>query len=118
MQVEHDKLIKSKEVIDQTTNEARAVLQKLKAELESQEEEIRDKESRIHRLELLSTIYRVSKFFGGALIAIGILFIVLGVGFWINVIDFGDMNSLIFGILMVIGALFTIASGVFHLEKS
>lgn len=118
MQNEHDKLIKAKEVIDESTNAYRAVLQKLKIELDNQENEIRDKESRIHRLELLSTIYRVSKFFGGILIGIGVLFVILSLGYLVNIIDFGDMNSSIFGFILLIGAIFTLASGVFHLEKS
>jgi len=118
MQNEHDKLIKAKEVIDESTNASRAGLQKLKIELDNQETEIRDKESRIHRLELLSIIYRVSKFFGGILIGIGILFVILSFGYLTNVIDFGDMDSSIFGFILLIGAIFTLASGVFHLEKS
>jgi len=118
MQNEHDKLIKAKEIIDESTNDSKAVLQKLKIELDNQEHEIRDKESRIHRLELLSTIYRVSKFFGGILIGIGILFVILSFGYLINVIDFGDMDSAIFGFILLIGAIFTLASGIFHLEKS
>jgi len=118
MQNEHDKLIKAKEVIDESTNASRAVLQKLRIELDNQETEIRDKESRIHRLELLSTIYRVSKFFGGILIGIGILFVILSFGYLTNVINFGDMDSSIFGFILLLGAIFTLASGVFHLEKS
>ncbi|MCJ7649289.1 MAG: hypothetical protein MUP85_11800, partial [Candidatus Lokiarchaeota archaeon] len=118
VQNEHDKLIKAKEVIDESTNASRAVLQKLRIELDNQETEIRDKESRIHRLELLSTIYRVSKFFGGILIGIGILFVILSFGYLTNVINFGDMDSSIFGFILLIGAIFTLASGVFHLEKS
>jgi len=118
MQNEHDKLIKAKEVIDESTNASRAGLQKLKIELDNQETEIRDKESRIHRLELLSIIYRVSKIFGGILIGIGILFVILSFGYLTNVIDFGDMDSSIFGFILLIGAIFTLASGVFHLEKS
>lgn len=118
MQDEHDKLIKAKEIIDESTNASRAVLQKLKIDLDNQENEIRDKESRIHRLELLSTIYRISKFFGGILIGMGILFVILSFGYLINIIDFGDLNSLIFGIILLIGAIFTLASGIFHLEKS
>ncbi|MHA1105452.1 MAG: hypothetical protein ACTSPN_06980 [Promethearchaeota archaeon] len=118
MQNEHDKLIKAKEIIDESTNDSRALLQKLKIELDNQENEIRDKESRIHRLELLSTIYRVSKFFGGILIGIGMLFVIFSFGYLINVIDFGEMDSAIFGIILLIGAIFTLASGIFHLEKS
>ena len=117
-QNEHDKLIKAKEIIDESTKHSRVVLQKLKIELDNQENEIRDKESRIHRLELLSTIYRVSKFFGGILIGMGILFVILSFGYLLNVIDFGDMDSPIFGFILLIGAIFTLASGIFHLEKS
>lgn len=118
LQDEHDKLIKAKEIIDESTNDSRAVLQKLKIELDNQENEIRDKESRIHRLELLSTIYRISKFFGGILIGMGILFVILSFGYLVNIIDFGDLDSSIFGIILLIGAILSLASGIFHLEKS
>ena len=118
MQDEHDKLIKAKEVIEQSTSDSRATLQKLKVELDNQENEIRDKESRIHRLELLSTIYRVSKFFGGILIGMGILFAILSFGYLVNIIDFGDIDSSIFGFILLIGSIFILASGIFHLEKS
>ncbi|MFX1408299.1 MAG: hypothetical protein ACFFBW_15215, partial [Promethearchaeota archaeon] len=126
MQTEHDKLIKSKEVIDQSTNDAKALLQKLKVELENQEEEIRDKESRIHRLETLSFIYRLSKFFGGILICFGIFLIILAFGDMLNFIDFGSINLFtsenfdisVVSFLLLISALFAIISGIFHLEKS
>ena len=76
IETDHEKLSKAKEAIESSTNDSRAILQKLKVELENQEKEIRDKESRIHRLEVLSAIYRASKFFGGILIGIGIFFII------------------------------------------
>ncbi|MFX1354165.1 MAG: hypothetical protein ACFFGP_09415, partial [Promethearchaeota archaeon] len=126
MQAEHDKLSKAKEVIEKSTNESKALLQKLKIELENQEEEIRDKESRIHRLETLSFIYRLSKFFGGILIGVGLFFIILVIGDIFNFINFGDvqiinLGDLSFGVvslLLFISALFSIISGIFHLEKS
>jgi len=117
LQTEHDKLIKSKEVIDQSTNDAKTIFQKLKLELETQEEEIRDKESRIHRLEFLSLVYRLSKFFGGILIGIGVLIIILALLGLANILSFGDMDFLFFLILVISGGL-SIGSGIFHLEKS
>ncbi|MFX1590339.1 MAG: hypothetical protein ACFFC1_19575, partial [Promethearchaeota archaeon] len=126
MQIEHDKLVKAKDVIDNSTNESKTLLQKLKIELENQEEEIRDKESRIHRLETLSFIYRLSKFFGGILIGVGVFFIILVVGDMFNFINFGDVQIINFGdfslgvlgLLLLISAIFSIISGIFHLEKS
>jgi F0F1-type ATP synthase assembly protein I len=125
MQKDNEKLVKSKELIDESTNDAKALLQKLKAELENQEEEIRDKESRINRLETLSLIYRLSKFFGGILIGVGIFFIILAIGDIFNFIDFGgalieigDFDMSFISLLLLISAGFMIISGIFHLEKS
>jgi cell division protein FtsX len=118
MESEHEKLIKAKEAIDSSTNDSREILQKLKLELESQEKEIRDKESRIHRLEILSAIYRASKFFGGVLIGIGVFFIIWSLGVFYGLIDFGSTNSDIMGLLLLVGAILSIISGIFHLEKS
>ena len=117
MENEHDKLVKSKEVIDHSTNDAKAILQKLKLELDTQEEEIRDKESRIHRLEFLSLVYRLSKFFGGVLIGVGIFVIILTLLGMSGVINFGEMDFLFF-ILLIISGILSIGSGIFHLEKS
>ena len=117
MNKEHEKLVNSKEVIDQSTNDAKNLLQKLKLELETQEKEIRDKESRIHRLEFLSLVYRLSKFFGGILIGIGILIIILVLLGFAGVINFSEMEILLYLILIIAGV-FSVASGVFHLEKS
>ncbi len=115
---EHEKLTKAKEAIESSTNDARLILQKLKIELESQEKEIRDKESRIHRLEVLSAIYRASKFFGGILIGMGIFFIIWALGVFYNVVDLGNLNNFVMGLFLLIGAILSIISGIFHLEKS
>lgn len=117
LQKEHDKLIKAKEVIDESTNDAKTLLQKLKLDLETQEEEIRDKESRIHRLEFLSLVYRLSKFFGGILIGIGVLIIILALLGLLGILNLGDMDIVLFLILIISGG-FSIVSGIFHLEKS
>ncbi|KKL22489.1 hypothetical protein LCGC14_2434940, partial [marine sediment metagenome] len=118
MKADHEKLIKSKEAIESSTNDSRIILQKLKLELENQEKEIRDKESRIHRIEVLSAIYRASKFFGGILIGVGIFFIIWAVGVLSNIIDFGEINNSLMGLFLLIGASLAIISGIFHLEKS
>jgi len=117
MNVEHDKLEKSKDLIDQSTNDAKQLLQKLKLELDTQEEEIRDKESRIHRLEFLSLVYRLSKFFGGILIGVGIFIIILVLLGLTGILNFTDIEILLFSILIIAGV-FSIVSGIFHLEKS
>ena len=117
MNVEHDKLVKSKEVIDHTTNDAKQLLQKLKLELDTQEEEIRDKESRIHRLEFLSLVYRLSKFFGGILIGVGILIIIVVLFGLTGILNFADIEILLF-IILIIAGIFSVVSGIFHLEKS
>jgi len=96
MNEEHDKLASSKEVIDQSTNDAKQLLQKLKLELETQEEEIRDKESRIHRLEFLSLVYRLSKFFGGILIGLGILIIIVVLFGLTGILNFTDIEILLY----------------------
>ncbi|MFW9822614.1 MAG: hypothetical protein ACFFE4_06750, partial [Candidatus Thorarchaeota archaeon] len=120
MEAEHGKLVKAKEAIETSTNDSKLILQQLKEELENQEKEIRDKESRIHRLEVLSAIYRASKFFGGILIGFGIFFIIWAVGIFFNVIDLGEVNfnSFLIVIFLLIGAILSIISGIFHLEKS
>ena len=120
METEHGKLVKAKDAIESSTNDSKLILQRLKDELENQEKEIRDKESRIHRLEVLSAIYRASKFFGGILIGFGIFFIIWAVGIFTNVIDLGEVNtnSTLLVIFLLIGAILSIISGIFHLEKS
>ncbi|MHA1932960.1 MAG: hypothetical protein ACW96X_10490, partial [Promethearchaeota archaeon] len=118
METEHGKLVRAKEAIENSTNDSKLILQQLKEELENQEKEIRDKESRIHRLEVLSAIYRASKFFGGILIGFGIFFIIWAVGILTNIIDLGDLNSFLMVIFLLIGAILSIISGIFHLEKS
>ena len=120
MGTEHEKLLKAKEAIENSTNDSKLLLQQLKEELKNQEKEIRDKESRIHRIEVLSAIYRASKFFGGILIGFGIFFIIWAVGIFTNVIDLGEVNinSFLIVIFLLIGAILSIISGIFHLEKS
>ena len=99
---------------------SRSIFQKLKVELDAQEKELRNKESRIHRLEVLSLIYRASKFFGGILIGLGIFFIIGGILALLPVFDLGNANFTIrvLGILLILGASLSIISGIFHLEKS
>ena len=80
--------------------------------------EIRDKESRIHRIEVLSAIYRASKFFGGILIGVGIFFIIWAIGVFTNILDLGEINNLVMGLFLLIAASLAIISGIFHLEKS
>ena len=119
IQKDYDKKVKANEVIETSINDSKKIFQKLKLELETQEKEIRDKESRIHRLEALSLIYRASKFFGGILICVGILFLILAFGYIFELIDLGSsFDRVAIIILSIIGASLTIVSGVFHLEKS
>ncbi|MEJ2296530.1 MAG: hypothetical protein P8Y23_17420, partial [Candidatus Lokiarchaeota archaeon] len=81
---------------------------------------------RINRLETLSLIYRLSKFFGGILICVGIFFVILAIGDIFNFIDLGgltlinvgEFNMSFVSLLLLISAGFTIISGIFHLEKS
>lgn len=117
-EADHEKLSKAKEAIENSTNDSRVILQRLKVELESQEKEIRDKESRIHRLEVLSAIYRASKFFGGILIGMGVFFLIWAMGVFYNFIDLGDLSVYLMGLFLLIGAILAIISGIFHLEKS
>ncbi len=115
---EHEKLTKAKDTIDKSISESKEIFQQLKKQLDGQEEEIRDKESRINRLEILSLIYRASKFFGGILIGIGIFFLIIGFGYLLNIFDFGEANPILIMLLSLIGAGLIIVSGIFHLEKS
>jgi len=115
---ECDRLINSKEIIEKSINDSKTIFQNLKEELGSQEKEIRDKESRIHRLEVLSAIYRVSKFFGGILICFSIFLFILAISYIYNIVDLGIFNrDLIIFMFFLNGALLLIA-GLFHLEKS
>ena len=118
VEIDHGKLVKAKEAIESSTIDSKAILLRLKEELDNQEKEIRDKESRIHRLEVLSAIYRASKVFGGILIGFGIFFIIWAAGIFANVIDLGEVNSFLIVIFLLIGAVLSIISGIFHLEKS
>ena len=115
MESDHEKLQKAKEAIEGSTNDSRNILQQLK-----EETEIRDTESRIHRLEILSAIYRASKFFGGILIGAGIFFVIWAIGIFFGAIDLGDanINAFLMVIFLLIGAILSIISGIFHLEKS
>ncbi len=115
---EHEKLTKAKDTIDKSISESKEIFQQLKKQLDGQEEEIRDKESRINRLEILSLIYRASKFFGGILIGIGIFFLIIGFGYLLNIFDFGEANPILIILLSLVGAGLIIVSGIFHLEKS
>jgi len=115
---EHEKLTKAKETIDKSISESKEIFQQLKKQLDGQEEEIRDKESRINRLEILSLIYRASKFFGGILIGMGIFFLIIGFGYLLNIFDFREANPILIMLLSLIGAGLIIVSGIFHLEKS
>jgi len=115
---EHEKLTKAKDTIDKSISESKEIFQQLKKQLDGQEEEIRDKESRINRLEILSLIYRASKFFGGILIGMGIFFLIIGFGYLLNIFDFGEANPILIMLLSLIGAGLIIVSGIFHLEKS
>ncbi len=117
-EADHEKLIKAKEIIDVSINDSKIIFQKLKGELDSQEKEIRDKESRIQRLEVLSLFYRASKFFGGILICVGIFFVILAIGYITKVLNLGDLNADLIIFLSLLGAVLTIISGIFHLEKS
>ena len=120
MESDHEKLRKAKETIDGSTNDSRIILQQLKEELENQEKEIRDKESRIHRLEILSAIYRASKFFGGILIGAGIFFAIWVIGIFFNLIDVGEVNinTFLMTVFLLVGSILSVISGIFHLEKS
>jgi F0F1-type ATP synthase assembly protein I len=120
MESDHEKLRKAKEAIEGSTNDSRLILQQLKEELENQEKEIRDKESRIHRLEILSAIYRASKFFGGILIGAGIFSAIFVIGIFLNLIDVGEVNinTFLMVVFLLVGSLLSIISGIFHLEKS
>lgn len=118
MNSDHEKILKAKEAIESSTNDSRAIFQKLKLELDNQEKEIRDKESRIHRIEVLSAIYRASKFFGGILIGVGIFFIIWAIGVFTNILDLGEINNSVMGLFLLIAASLAIISGIFHLEKS
>jgi chromosome segregation ATPase len=120
VEIDHGKLVKAKEAIEISTNDSKTIFLQLKEELENQEKEIRDKESRIHRLKVLSAIYRASKFFGGILIGFGIFCLIWAAGIFVNIIDLGEpnINSSLIVIFLLIGAILSILSGIFHLEKS
>ena len=118
IQTEYDKLLKAKEVIEKSINDSKILFQQLKTELENQEKEIRDKESRIQRLEILSGIYRASKYFGGILIGFSIFLIVFGILMGTNLLALGSLNNEVVFWISTISAVFIIISGIFHLLKS
>ena len=112
---EYEKLVNANEKIEQSIKDSKDLFEDMKKQLETQEEEIRDKESRIHRLETLGVIYRLSKFFGGLLIFVGLGFILWSLGTIFGILPKVEDVLVIF---LLIGAGLTIASGLFHLEKS
>jgi hypothetical protein len=115
---EYQKLLTAKKTIEESISDSKDLFQQLKSQLDSQEKEIRNKESRIHRLEVLSLIYRLSKFFGGILIFSGIFYLVWAIGSLIKIIDLGSFNIDILSWLLIIGAILAMISGFFHIEKS
>jgi len=53
-------------------------VENLKIELEKQEKVFQEKETKLHRLDVLSFIYRLLKFASGIMMAAGIIFIIIG----------------------------------------
>ena len=107
---------KTKDLIEKSISDSKNIFQELKGNLDSQEKEIRDKESRINRLEFLSFVYRASKFFGGIIIGVGIFLLILGFGYLLY-FDLGPMNNFIIIVTFITAGLI-IFSGIFHLLKS
>ena len=117
-QDEYDNMVKTKEVIEVSINDSRELFQKLKDELDAQEKEIRDKESRISRLDFMSTIFRVSKVFGGVVIGLGFILIIIGFAYLFNIINLGEFNNILSFWILIIAAGGIIASGLLHYVKS
>ena len=115
---EYDQMVKTKEVIEESIQDSREIFQKLKAELEAQEKEIRDKESRITRLDFMSTIFRVSKVFGGMIITLGFILLIIGFAFLFNIVNLGEANNVVIFWILLIGAGAIISSGLLHYVKS
>jgi chromosome segregation ATPase len=114
---ENENLAKIHQEIEQNIQESNVSFQKLKKDLEIQEKQIRDKESRIHRLEIFSFLYRISKIFGGFVLGIGLLFLIVSFGFLFGVINSTEIAwSLVQPLLMLSGLLF-IVSGILQLER-
>ncbi|OLS12249.1 MAG: chromosome segregation ATPase [Promethearchaeota archaeon CR_4] len=103
--------------IEKKIGESRKLFQQLKISLENEEKELREKESRIHRIEVMSFMYRTSKLFGGIFIFMGLLFLVLGFGFGFDVLNASQLNNDLVIFFVVLAAVFFLISGIFQLEK-
>ena len=86
--------------------------------MEAQEKEIRDKESRISRLGFMSTIFRVSKVYGGISIGLGFILVIIGFAYLFNIMNVGSGTNFMSFLILIIAAGAIIASGFLHYVKS
>jgi len=109
-----------KNQIEESISESKELFKDMSQQLETQEKEIREKESRVHRLEVLGVIYRLSKFFGGILIGFASLLLIFSIGIFTRLFELGFENLIcdLIALFLTFSSVLMLLSGLFHMEKS
>ena len=109
-----------KNQIEESISESKELFKDMSQQLETQEKEIREKESRVHRLEVLGVIYRLSKFFGGILIGFASLLLIFSIGIFTRLLELGFENIIndLIALFLTFSSVLMLFSGLFHMEKS
>jgi chromosome segregation ATPase len=113
----YENLVKVNESIDKVIGDSKARVDELKKELEFQEKSLQEKEKNMHRIEVLTFLFRMVKFVSGAMMAIGGIFIIIGLSYVLGIVDLGGLNRDLIIYLTFIGGIFLMVSGIFQLER-
>ncbi|MEX2681094.1 MAG: hypothetical protein Q6373_005810 [Candidatus Sigynarchaeota archaeon] len=114
----YQNLVRINESIESAIKKSRNDVEDLKIELEKQEKVFQEKEMKLHRLDVLSFIYRMLKFVGGIMMGAGIILIIIGLSYALNVVDLGSLNKELLMYVAFISGIFLLVSGIFQLERS
>jgi chromosome segregation ATPase len=114
----YQNLVRLNESIEVAITYSRKHIDEVKAELEKQEKVFQEKETRLHRLDVLSFIYRLIKVVGGIMMGAGILFIIIGLSYALSGVDLGSLNKEFLIYVALIGGTFLLVSGIFQLERT
>nr|MDO8118994.1 hypothetical protein [Candidatus Sigynarchaeota archaeon] len=114
----YQNLVRLNESIETAITKSRKSVEDLKAELEKQEKVFQEKEMRLHRLDVLSFIYRLLKLVGGIMMGAGIIFIIIGLSYALNIVDLGSLNKELLIYVAFIGGIFMLVAGIFQLERT
>ncbi len=114
----YQNLLRLNESIEDAIKDSRKHVEDLKIELEKQEKVFQEKETKLHRLDVLSFIYRLIKFTSGIMMGAGIIFIIIGLSYALSPIDLGSLNKDLLIYIAFIGGIFLLVSGIFQLERT